>query len=143
MRKRLWESRYTLKQIVTFNVYKLLRYDAQLTYSTKKAMYNKKHLRHTVVFLKSFFFSLKDDWRSWERTLTEVEISMESKLRQVMEHEESFALEKKELIAAFRKLLKGLDGIPSVDISGQDTKEMMESLKNCKVECVFNNNNVD
>ena len=78
-------------------------------------------------------FSLRDDWRAWERNLTGAEISLERKVREAMEREESLAQDTKELLGAVNKLLNGLDGISLMEPPSQESAQMMETANKCKV----------
>jgi len=54
-------------------------------------------------------FSLKEEWRSWDRSLIETEIILESKLSQVTQYEESYGTERSALSDTLEKFRSRLD----------------------------------
>ena len=80
-------------------------------------------------------YSLKEDWQKWERNLTEAEISLESRLREVEEREGGFEVEQSALLEAFYRFRSSLDAI---DVQGccapdEEDHDAMETLNLCKV----------
>ena len=68
--------------------------------------------------------------------MTEVEISLESKLRQVVAHEEGFANDRTSLLSALGALKKGLNeiAVDSLDTKLLNMSQTMKTIRECKVK---------
>ena len=87
-------------------------------------------------------FSLKDYWHTWERSLTEAEINLESKLHKVMEFEESFDMERMGLMEALSKCQNALNQIMVDELSvdeNEDKQKTMKTFRQSKVENIIVN----
>lgn len=80
---------------------------------------------------------MKSDWKSWDRSLVETEIFLESKFAQLTKYEESFGIEFEALSKSLHHLASRLDDVNIEQLDEEDLSNDPVSttaiLKKCQV----------